>query len=273
MNKKKILILGGGNSGRRFCKVLVFYEEFTIVLSSNSVNGKTKMLAEEYGLTFKIINDIFKENLVNTFDLIILSLPPYCKLEMLKSILSYGYNGKIIFEKPLSMDYGRAKEILSLIKCHRLKTLVAFNRRFQGQVNSDMVIRNDTIKIDFPHNISYKIDPIVHTLPHAIDTLLLVGGDGEIKLNKCIKLNAAYLVYGILNEKNFIINLYLTNNNKYKVKINDIQIEWPNVKCSLNMVKKVFDISYNESIYYLENAVNVTKALEEANSLINKGSF
>ena len=236
----KILIIGGGHSGRRFCEGLLLFSKNEIFLCSASETGKTIALAQEYNLKFILIDDLQKY--VNNFDIIIIAVPIGNKHNIFEMLIkNYGYRKSVILEKPLSLEMDHIHKIHILAKTANIKYIVAYNRRY---MSIDKFLNQDLLEIQFP--IVDRENALVHGLPHAIDFTMLLLEDIYLIINR-IDINCGNcVIYGCGQKNKFILKIYISNRKENMVRVNDNDINWPSLKVHNQMIKKLNTISMEE---------------------------
>lgn len=251
-----ILIIGGGNSGERFVQALLFDETYSLTLTSNRENGKTKELAKKYGLKFILFQDIKSLEKINV---IIVSTPYDVKLDIIKNIFKLNFNGSIILEKPIAANVKQVDQIISIVSKRKARVLVAYNRNFDYRFKKNYLVSEEKNTILWPHKIR-ELSPIIHTLPHILAYLIDVEGSRELKVSKMEMENNGYKFCGKIEDKVFEIHVVVSCTKNNFVTINGNEIEWPKYMIThKNMIHHVTTMSHET----LLNILKQQRVIEE----------
>ena len=231
-----ILIIGNGVHAIRYLETYLFCNDLNVYFYDYNKNSKN--IINKYGA--KKESNI-KE--INKYDVIFLALPINERKPFLEVLITKKYNGIVLLEKPLSMDYLEAKDILKRTK--KMKLGVIYNRQFEKGIDYSKLYYEDNIRIDWPNLARDHIDPIVNTMANILDTLFIICGYSIIK-NLQIQHDDEYIITFILNKSSIKIKIYDTNNDKDKIKINDKVLEWPNYfETNNNIIKEILSSNYD----------------------------
>lgn len=231
------------------------------------LDDKINSLAIKYAIkTIKPYN--FYLN-INDFDLIIVSdtLNEFA-FEFIKIVSEKRYKNKLILEKPLTFDYKKTKKICNLLENNRF--LIAYTRQFYVEKKLKLLNSKKNI-IKWPNFYKYNIDPLKNTLPHVLDFIFkLNSSHSNIKIIKTFFKNKDLILNIMINDVNYTVTIYESNNDNDLVNINNINLEWPNyMKIIPIMVDMVLDnktdISENKKI-----AIYINELLEKINNLLYK---
>lgn len=270
MNKKSILIIGGGIGGSIFVKNLLFYDDLKIELSSNSVNGKTFKLAKEFEIPFTLIEELIKENSLNRFDIIVICTPPGTKLPIVDNLITKGYKNALIIEKPISLYVDRAKKMQEMITNNGNKSIVAVSRRFMDNFEK---FKSGAYEIEWPIMDDINVDTITHILPHALDLLCIIEEDDDLMVENVIYTkHNDYRISGYINRKPFYLNMYHTNNRT------PITINGKEHKLLINQVirKRMidsFELKTNPSTDIFSCHIKIASILEKVIFLRERGGI
>jgi predicted dehydrogenase len=224
--KDRILIVGYGNAGKRYHKIIKkFYPNYTLrIFSISNIKKKKNFFLKNN----KEIID-FKPNLS------ILANPSSLRLKFCK--LLFDLNSHLLIEKPLSSELRQAENIIKLFKKKNLIIKIGYNLRFLNSVQKlKEIIKNKKIgRILFGRvevgeylpdwrNTLYKNSVssqkrfgggVLLELSHEIDYLLYLLGDFDkvfckIQKTSDLKIDVEDLGNLILhNKKKFYINVSL----------------------------------------------------------------
>lgn len=258
--KKRILIIGGGNGGARFCESLSFEDKYELILTAKTLNGKTEKLARKFSVRFELYNKIITRSELKKIDMVIICTPPGTKLEILKRLIELDCFKPIIFEKPLSLEPKRAKKILELLERHKIRSNIAYIRRFEK--NKFNKIKTEKMHlIEWPYFSEYKINPLAHILPHILDTIILMTGK-KIIFQRISFENNNYVVEGRTTIP-FTIKLY-KGNKKAPIIINGKEIKWPNhFDLYPLLVEKTFKSDPKENEKIFTESINISYILKK----------
>lgn len=164
----KILILGGGNAAERYVESLFFNSNIEIIIVSFGIANKSQKLANKYYLRI-IAFDSLNTDLLQHVDCILLCIPLSVKLYYTQRLLDMGYNGALVFEKPLALTVHEVEEYQTILTNFE-KYYVAYNRDFWNYsvpwvVDGRCVIKWATV-------FSGIEDNIIHNLPHILNWML-----------------------------------------------------------------------------------------------------
>ena len=256
----KILIVGGGISGKRFVESY-FFDEYNLDICGLNINGKAQKLAEKYKLNYFNISEL-KLCYINKYDCIIISTPPESRSEILNKIISLKYKNKLIIEKPFALNIEEAKQYVKLLKNNDFE--VCYSRRFEPckYKIKKSIINNYTII--WPVNInviSKETNYIHHLLPHIIDWILMNFKIDATKV-KIEKISNSH--FTIKYKKNTFKIYFINVNSDEKVSINGIHYDWPNyIKINHLILDSVLNNHNKTKHDILNNAIILEKAIKE----------
>lgn len=162
---RKILILGGGNGGRRYIESLMWDFNLELVIACFNVSGKAKKLASDYCIK-SISYDALTVDIVNVFDCIIVAVPPQYKLSVVKHIVcEFGYKGTLILEKPLCLSYCELYAYDELLKTVSRCAVVCQRDFFPDQYS---IIPACEYDVQFPTQWVDSDFNLIHLMPHVL---------------------------------------------------------------------------------------------------------
>jgi hypothetical protein len=259
--KKKILIIGGGNGGSRFCNALIFNSRYEIVLSSETLNGKTIRLSRRYNLQFELYKHIINSKGLKKIQLVVIATPPGTKLKILKDLINSNYRNPIIFEKPLSLEPRRCLAIINLLSNYKIKATVAYARNFYSNELRQIKGKNNLV-IEWPYLKSFKIDQIIHNLPHALNVVTIIT-KSRLHLDSFSEDKFDYLISGKTSLGCFRIRLFKAKKADQPV-INGKKIEWPNyLNIYPKIIAHIFKCSQEEMETTFEQSLNIAEILKK----------
>lgn len=232
-----ILIIGNGVHAIRYLETYLFCNDLNVYFYK--YNKDSKNIINKYGA--KTESNIEE---INKYDVVFLALPIDERDPFLEVLISKNYDGIILLEKPLSMNYLQAKKIL--IRTKNMKLGVIYNRQFEKEIDYSKLYYEDTIIIKWPNLARDHIDPIVNTMANILDTLFIICGYNKIKSLQIKHDEGNYIVTFRLNKSSIKIKIYDTNDDKDKIKINDKVLEWPNYfETNINIIKEILSSDYD----------------------------
>ena len=251
----KILIIGGGNSGENFCKGILLNSEYEITLTSLRNEGKTKKLSEKYYLNFQLFEHVCSD--LKNFNLIIVCTPLGTKFDIFETILSFGYRGKFILEKPITTDFIKLKKYNNLIEKYSLKVFIAYSRRYYTWSYT----KTDCYKIVYP--IKSFENTVLHNLPHILDVIYVIT-DKKFTL-KAIKVSRSENEIKITLES-FQIQIQLVlpivDTMQMPMTINNNIVPFPRLNVFYDMVNDILNENYKDNLFDLEREIFILRLLK-----------
>lgn len=256
---KNILIVGGGNSGSRYCCSMLFFSNYNIILSSNTRNGKTSMLAKQNNVPFYLLDDLKKN--INDFDLIVLSTPISAKKDVFeKLVVEYEYRNKFILEKPLAITEDDFLKITDISKKYNISFIVGYQRRYCWNTKIEEF---DVLEVLYP---SIKGDKyVIHNLAHAVDLCMhLTNEEDYFEVKDKVRSDESFILTGICGGKKIRIIIYQTDDTSQKVIINGTSMPWVTLEVYNNMID--FSLK-NEKYDFYKRDRAITKVLSECKKI------
>ncbi len=227
----KILIVGGGNSGTRYCCGLLLYSNHQVILSSQKHDGKTYKLAKEYKVPFYILDEL-KEK-INQFDLIILSVPLETKKDIfLKMVVQWGYRHRFILEKPLALTENDLWDYVKTANKYGICYIVGYQKRYF--LNKDIIVESN-MEILYPSFKDEKL--IIHNLAHALDLCMRIMDIAELTVESEENGKEYYVLNCHCNGKKIKIVIHKTDDFQENILVNGTIISWPNLETYSDMVQ------------------------------------
>lgn len=159
---QNILIVGGGIGGQRYTEALLFDQDITLSLAGFGVLGKTAELALKYKLDYL---EFFKMDSFSQYQCLIICIPPNSRIDVLNIVIDSGYLGKIIIDKPLSLNLEDCNLQLSMLK--NIEFIVPYSRRFIYNINSSTAffLEDNIIRIPIiDRSKMYLVNLVTHVL-------------------------------------------------------------------------------------------------------------
>lgn len=172
-----MLVIGGGNAGKRFVQSCHNQPEFEVALASFDILGKTSSLADAYNVPCISFPTLTEKELLK-YDCIAICTPIEAKYSIVERLLSMKYRNSLILEKPLAINDVDLKRILLLLN-NIDKAFVCYPREFLDSCFEWP--RNKDLKIEWASAFSDMSESIIHSLPHLLDWMLC-GGFNDIEL-------------------------------------------------------------------------------------------
>lgn len=162
-SKNNILIIGGGESSRRF--INSYQYQYELILCGIEKLSKTKNLAETLDFKYIRFKDLNKKN-INIYKIIIISTPLGTKEEIIKKLYKLKYKNNIIVEKPFAYSVRIALKKLYYLR--KNKFLVPFSREF---LDYNVNFKRNNVFIWHVPKILYEKENIDDSLPHVINLI------------------------------------------------------------------------------------------------------
>lgn len=238
--RSNILILGGGESSKRFINSYQYQYELT--LCGIERLNKTMKLAKTLDFKYIRFKDLNRKN-INNYKFIIISTPLNTKIEIIKKLYRLKYKNNIIVEKPFASSV-----LIALKKIYYLrknKFLIPFSREF---LNYNVIFKKNNIITWNVPKILYERNEMYDSLPHVISLI-------QSKLGNCYKIKVLkkgenYIKFKY-NEVIFEIFFKFNNgiyilNDEILPNVNYIKANNEMIKCFSNCnLKYIFKIINN----------------------------
>lgn len=253
-----ILIIGGGNSGSRYCNSLLLFSDHRIFLCSQRVNGKTYELAKKYGLNFFLFNEL--RNRINEFDVIILSIPIKEKKIVLEKILiDWKYRNKLILEKPMALSENECMCLEKMLQINGNSYIIGYQKRYFWNIEIE---KNNDLEIYYPSIKGKRY--IIHNLAHALDLCMKILNIKTLVIEECIKYEQSCFFICRYDKGNVKILIDQTEDIKKEIAINGKSVPWPSLEVYSNMVQMLLDSKIEN---YICRDIEIARILSEYSDL------
>ena len=167
-----ILIVGGGAASRRYVRALS--PEHYITLCSFGIKRQTEALALMESLPC-IPYTALSRKLLERFDCVAVCVPIEAKYPVASRLLSLGYTGALILEKPLALTAEEGRRFARLL--HGLdRYCVAYWRDYLPAAHVDL-IENGCCMLEYASIFPDMKRNLTHNLPHALSWIARNGID------------------------------------------------------------------------------------------------
>jgi len=251
--KIKVLIIGGGYGALRYVESLIWDEDFEIVLCGMEVRGKTRMLAQRYGLPYVSFGKL-TEGEAASYDCVIVTLPAGVKKECVRYLMEdLSFRKALVLEKPLALD----QEEMDYYE-HNLTRLKKCGIVCQRDFEKDKyhIEPADEYHIMFPSNVTEEAFNMEHMLPHILSWL--ITEDDSLETLEHVDENTFSCIWrGTQCRIDFVPrtedNLVLING-----------IEYPNVqyrRLNAQIIKKILLFEEQDTMESINKAFKVSRLL------------
>ena len=231
----------------------------------NYVCKKNNIIDDKYIYLKKILITDYKKILNKNNDAVIIAINPQLNYEVVKFYLNNNIN--IFLEKPLCLDYKKAKRIVNL-SINRKKVLHVnyihlFNENF-GKIKKILV--NEEIKyisIILGNNGPIRNDysPIYDWGPHVLSSLIELTNNEDIIINKLKRFNSDKT-----KKFNVLINGKIRKNIRYKILFGNYLKKR---KFKINIITNSKQIQFYDDFFIVKKYKNKKKYNFKTNSLKN----
>ena len=248
---KKMMIIGGGYGARRYVESVIWDKEFEIEMCGTEKQGKTRLLAESFGLSYISFKNLRSES-INMYDVILVALPVEVKKAYVEYLLcKLSYHNTLIIEKPLLL---RKEELKFYEECIGRKVAVVCQRDFF--LNEYYIPYNSQYDIIFPSKVKNEYFNIVNMLPHVFSWL--ISNDNSLK---CVERTGKNTFQGIWRNSELKIK-FVERMQDTLSSVNGIL--YPNVQyrnANVEIVKRVMCFDKNQSKESIMRAIEVSKLI------------
>lgn len=256
----KVLLIGGGISGRRFVESLIF-TDYELEICGNNTNGKAKKLSQEYNMNFITINDL-NSDMINSYKCIIVCTPPESRFFVLSRLQKLKYKNSLIIEKPFALSVKEANEILKLLSNNNFQ--ICYSRRFEKNNYKINKSKDNYYLIRWPVDNSVKENKcnyFYHLLPHCIDWILMNFNINILNIDIVKKSNTNV----ILKSEKLIFEIKFEENScQEKISVNEKYYEWPNyIRINQTILNLVINNKTTNKNDIINNIIIFEKILKE----------